>query len=130
MRWMHAVLTLLLLTASLHADDQKDSKTSTLIYPPDLHSLSFEMKMIPEIAASGKLEEIIEVDSDLYPGLELELSQPDERLSFQKFELKTPPPGPAYFQPGGHVMDYYGIHMPSGQLVDLSLLPKSKKSKD
>lgn len=127
---MYAVLALFLLTASLHAGDEKDSKKPSVIYPPDLLSLSFEMNMIPGIAASGKLEEIVEVDSDLYPGLELELSQPDERLSFQKFELKTPPPGPAYFQPGGHVLYYYGIYMPSGQLVSVSLPPKSKKSKD
>jgi hypothetical protein len=124
MRVAVVMIAVLFISSHLQADDTK--KTQTTIYPIYLQSLSFDLKLIPDIPHSTGYEEIVEVNSDLYPGLDLQLSQPDELLNFQKFELTTPMKGPSYFQPGGPVLYYYGIYMPSGQLVSLPVTPKSK----
>jgi hypothetical protein len=124
MKLVFAILITILLTSHLQADEQKEAQT---IYPAYLHQLSFDLKLIPEFASKAQFEEVVEVNSELYPGLDLELTLPDERLSFQKFELTAPVKGPSYFQPGGNVMYYYGIYSPSGQLVSLPVPSKTNK---
>ena len=125
MKWLLAVFAFLLLATLITAEDQATPKKQ-IVYPDDLTSLSFQLNMVPELPASER-QEYVEVKSDYYPGLEFALPSPEERLSFQKVELKTFPPGPEYFLPGGPVLYYYGIYAPSGQLFSVPVDNDKKK---
>ena len=111
--------SLILSTLVLAEQNQKESTERKIIYPDDVPALSFELKLIPDMP--WEREEYVEVSSDYYPGLNIELPKLEQLLSFRKFDLKLPPPGPSYYQPGGPVLYYYGIYMPSGQLITTSL---------
>jgi hypothetical protein len=125
MRWLLAVFGVLLLTTLITAEDQAAPKKQ-IVYPDDLTSLSFQLNLVPELPSSER-QEYVEVKSDYYPGLEFALPSPEERLSFQKVDLKTFPPGPEYFLPGGPVLYYYGIYAPSGQLFSVPVDNDKKK---
>lgn len=119
MRLFLFAFCILVLSVASADENQKQSRDSQTIYPAYLTNLSIELKLIPEMPLDR--QEYVEVSLNEYPGLEISLPDPNELLSFRKFEWKLPPPGPSYYQPGGHVLYHFGIYSPSGQLVTTSL---------
>jgi hypothetical protein len=106
--------------------EQQKNKTPVLVYPKELSD------PLPIIQAPDptKKEEFVVVESETYPGLNLELPQLDEMIQIQKYEIMPAFHSAQYYEMGGNpVLSYYGILAPSGQLISAPI-PVSSEEKE
>jgi hypothetical protein len=98
--------------------------TPILVYPKEL------LDPLPQIQAPdpSKKEEYIEVESEAYPGLNLDLPQLNDMIGIQKYQVYPPFHSAQYYEMGGNpVLSYYGVTTPSGQLFSTPVPTGSEK---
>lgn len=129
---MRILLILLLVVAFapvLYCEEEQQTQQTTvitpvLVYPKEL------MDPLPQIQPPdpGKKEEYVEVESQAYPGLNLDLPQLNDLIGIQKYEVYPPFHSAQYYEKGGNpVLSYFGVTEPSGQLFSTPVPTGSDK---
>jgi hypothetical protein len=99
-------------------EQKKEGRISnSLIYPENLLEFLIPFDPIADPTALIKKQEFVEIESQAYPGLYFDLPEPEEFLTFQKFELRPIHRSPTHYQTGGPVLSYFGVAEPGGLLI-------------
>lgn len=117
MRILLILLSVIAFAPGIYCEQEQQTKqTPVLVYPREL------LNPLPVIHAPdpNKKEEFVEVESEAYPGLNLDLPQLDQMIAIEKYEIRPAFKSAEYYQTGGNpVLSYYGILAPSGQLLSV-----------
>ena len=129
MRLLLILLLVLAFAPLLYCEEEQQTQQTTvitpvLVYPKEL------MDPLPQIQPPdpGKKEEYVEVESQAYPGLNLDLPQLNDLIGIQKYEVYPPFHSAQYYEKGGNpVLSYFGVTEPSGQLFSTPVPTGSDK---
>ena len=131
MRILLILLLVLAFAPVLYCEEEQQKNQTTvltpvLVYPKEL----LDPLPIIQPPDPGKKEEYIEVESEAYPGLNLNLPPLDEMIGIQKYQVYPPFHSAQYYEMGGNpVLSYYGVAAPSGQLFSTPV-PTGSEKKD
>jgi hypothetical protein len=132
MRILLMLLLVLAFAPVLYCEEEQQTQQTTvvtpvLVYPKEL------MDPLPQIQPPdpAKKEEYVEVESQAYPGLNIDLPQLDQMIGLQqKYQVYPAHHSAQYYEKGGNpVLDYFGFTAPSGQLFSAPV-PTESNEKD